>query len=175
MRSWGRVWVRCPDWDYLKYHHLSLRQLTRSLPHPVTLRQVCYMSCLLKSRVWKRVNIGTEKAGTMASVRITAGSFSFQLKRFLLRGDPPPWKAAPTFYHTPSEHLQPSEVILCLSLSLFFFLSFVLLGPHPRHMEVPRLEGPIGATTASLHHSHSNVRSEQSLRPTPRLTATSDP
>ena len=31
--------------------------------------------------------------------------------------------------------------------------------------------GQIGATTASLHHSHSNVESEPHLRPAPQLTA----
>ena len=33
----------------------------------------------------------------------------------------------------------------------------------------------IGAIAASRHHSHSNTRSEPRLRPTPQLTATSDP
>ena len=117
MRSQGRVWVRCPDWDYLKYHHLSLRQLTRSLPHPVTLRQVCYVSCLLKSRVWKRVNIGTEKARTMASVRITAGSFRFQLKRFLLR------ESSPYFLsHSFRALTALRSNFMSLSLSFFFFV-----------------------------------------------------
>ena len=32
-----------------------------------------------------------------------------------------------------------------------------------------------GAIAAGLHHSHSNVGSEPSLRPTPQLTATPDP
>jgi len=31
--------------------------------------------------------------------------------------------------------------------------------------------GPIRATAASLHHSHSNVGSKPHLRPTPQLTA----
>ena len=33
---------------------------------------------------------------------------------------------------------------------------FCFLGPHLRHMEVPT-RGPIGATAAGLHHSHSNA------------------
>ena len=33
----------------------------------------------------------------------------------------------------------------------------------------------IEATTAGLHHSHSNTRPESSLRPTPLLMATQDP
>ena len=35
--------------------------------------------------------------------------------------------------------------------------------------------GPIGATAASLHPSHSDSGSEPCLRPTPQLTATLDP
>ena len=35
--------------------------------------------------------------------------------------------------------------------------------------------GRIGATAASLHHSHSNTGSEPCLQPTPQLTATLDP
>ena len=41
----------------------------------------------------------------------------------------------------------------------FFFWSFVFLGPHPRHMEVPRL----------------GVESEQQLLAYARATATPDP
>ena len=41
----------------------------------------------------------------------------------------------------------------------FFFFFFLFLGPHPQHMEVPRLGGPIRATAAGQHHSHSNTRS----------------
>ena len=56
----------------------------------------------------------------------------------------------------------------------FFFLSF--LGPHPRHMEVPRLGvGLIGAVAAGLSQSHSNAGSKLCLQPTPQLTATPDP
>ena len=35
--------------------------------------------------------------------------------------------------------------------------------------------GPIGATTAGLHHSHTNMGSELNLQPTPQPTATRDP
>ena len=35
--------------------------------------------------------------------------------------------------------------------------------------------GQIGAAAASLHHSHSNTRSELHLQPMPQLTATPDP
>ena len=35
--------------------------------------------------------------------------------------------------------------------------------------------GQIGATAASVHHSHSNARSKQHPRPTLQLTTTPDP
>ena len=38
-----------------------------------------------------------------------------------------------------------------------------------------RASGQTGAAAAGLHHSHSNARSEQGLRPTPQLMATRDP
>ena len=34
--------------------------------------------------------------------------------------------------------------------------------------------GPIGATAAGHHHSHSNVRADVHLQPTPQLIATLD-
>ena len=51
--------------------------------------------------------------------------------------------------------------------TLGFFFCF--LGPYLRHMEVPRLEGPIGATAASLHHS--NIRLQPCLQPRPHGNA----
>ena len=77
----------------------------------------------------------------------------------------------------------------CKDLSLLFFLIYAIwlqdrnldgsnfiysfifcfLGPHPRHMEVPRL-GVQSKVSAGLHHSHSNARSKPYLRPTPQLT-----
>ena len=57
--------------------------------------------------------------------------------------------------------------ILTLLLTLFLFFFF---WPYPWHMEVPRLEGSIGATAACLCHSHSNAGSELHLWPTPQLT-----
>ena len=59
--------------------------------------------------------------------------------------------------------------------SLFFFVFLPFLGPLLRHMEVPRLRGPIGAIAAGLYQSHSNVGSEPHPQPTPQLTATPDP
>ena len=54
-----------------------------------------------------------------------------------------------------------------------FFCLF--LGPHPRHMEVPRLGVYIGAVAAGLRQSRHNTRSKARLRPTPQLTAMLDP
>ena len=50
----------------------------------------------------------------------------------------------------------------------FFFVFFVFLGSYSWHMEVPR-QGVHSAIAASLHHSHSNTRSELLLQPTPQL------
>ena len=38
-----------------------------------------------------------------------------------------------------------------------------------------KARGPIGATAADLHHSHSNTGSELHLQAAPQLTATPDP
>ena len=65
--------------------------------------------------------------------------------------------------------------ISLFSFFLFLFCLFDFLGLYLRHMEVPRLEGLIGAIGASLHHSYSNARSELHLWPTPRLMAALDP
>ena len=64
---------------------------------------------------------------------------------------------------------------LPLSLSPSLSLSFCFLGPHLQHMEVPGLEGLIGATAAGLCHGHSNAGSEPHMWPTSQLTATPDP
>ena len=70
-----------------------------------------------------------------------------------------------------------------------FLFFFFFLGPHLRHMEVPRLEVQLelqlpAYTTATatqdpshvcnLHHSHSNSGSKPRLQPTPQLMATLD-
>ena len=54
------------------------------------------------------------------------------------------------------------KLLTCyISLIFFFFLSFFFfLGPHPWHIEVPRLGV---AVAAGLHHSHSSARSELHL------------
>ena len=51
----------------------------------------------------------------------------------------------------------------------FFFFFFVFLGPHPRHMEVPKVG--VKSELQLLAYTTSNARSE----PTPQLMATPDP
>ena len=55
--------------------------------------------------------------------------------------------------------------------TFFFFLLF--MAPPAAH-GCSQTRGLIGATATSLHHSHSNTRSELCLRPTPQLTANLD-
>ena len=66
-------------------------------------------------------------------------------------------------------------ILAAFYLFIYLFIYLPFLGPHPRHMEVPRLGDPIGAVAASLHPSHSHTRSEPRLRPTPQLMAMPDP
>ena len=65
-----------------------------------------------------------------------------------------------------------------LFIYFFVFLSFVVVAiswAAPTAYGGSQARGQIGAVAASLHHSHSNARSEPRLRPTPQLTATLDP
>ena len=56
-----------------------------------------------------------------------------------------------------------------------FFLSFFLfLLSHTVQYGSSRARGQIEAAAISLHHSHSNARSEQYLQPTLQLRAMSD-
>ena len=57
---------------------------------------------------------------------------------------------------------------------LFCFCLFAFSRAAPVAYGVSRARGLIGAVAASLHHSHSNVRSEPHLPPTPQLTAMPD-
>ena len=54
-------------------------------------------------------------------------------------------------------------------------LSFVFFRAAPVAYGDSQARGLIGAVAASLRHSHSNVRSEPPLCPTPQLTATPGP
>ena len=57
----------------------------------------------------------------------------------------------------------------------FFFSVFCLFRAILTACGGSQARGLIGAIAAGLHHSHSNMGSEPSLRPTPQLTATLDP
>ena len=68
----------------------------------------------------------------------------------------------------------PKVAYVC-SKKMIFFLSFVFLGLHMQHMEIPRLGVESELQAASRHHSHSNMGSKPRLRTTPQLMATPDP
>ena len=71
------------------------------------------------------------------------------------------------------------NVVKCIrnyTMSLLIFFSFFLfLKAAPMAYGGSQAGGPIGATAASLHHSHSDARFEPHLQPTPQLRATPDP
>ena len=57
---------------------------------------------------------------------------------------------------------------------LLIFFVFCLFRAAPAAYEGSQARGQIGATSAGLHHSHSNAGSEPLLRPTPQLMETLD-
>ena len=57
----------------------------------------------------------------------------------------------------------------------FLFLFYIFFRTAGAAYASFQARGLIGAVTASLHHSHNNVRSELCLQPTPQLTAMLDP
>ena len=61
-------------------------------------------------------------------------------------------------------------VQFCVFFSVFCLFIFFLFRAAAYGGSQAR--GPIAATTAGLHHSHSKARSEPCLRPTPQLMAT---
>ena len=63
-----------------------------------------------------------------------------------------------------------NHALVSLSLSLFFFFRAASAA-----YGGSQAKGQIGATTASLHHGHSNVGSKQCLQPTAQLTVMLDP
>ena len=67
---------------------------------------------------------------------------------------------------------------IVLMFNTFFFFFFFLFRAAPVAHSIWSFPGygsnQIGATAASLHYSHSNMRSEPYLQPTPELMATSD-
>ena len=58
---------------------------------------------------------------------------------------------------------------------VFFWVGGCLLRATLKAHGGSQARGRIGAIDASLHHSHNNMGSEPHLRPTPQLTATTDP
>ena len=63
-----------------------------------------------------------------------------------------------------------SALVVTVYLFFFFFMA-----PYPAAYGGSQARGPVGATAAGLHCSHSLMRSEPSLQPTPQLTAMPDP
>ena len=61
------------------------------------------------------------------------------------------------------------------NIYICFFFSFFLFRASSAAYGGSQARGPIGATAAGLHQSHSNMESELCLQPTPQLTATLDP
>ena len=55
------------------------------------------------------------------------------------------------------------KLIFLSEFFFFFFGLFVSLGLNPWHMEVPRLEGPVGAVAAGLCQGLSNAEFELHL------------
>ena len=65
-------------------------------------------------------------------------------------------------------------VSVCVLVSLYVFVFLFRATPIPTAYGIFQAR-KIRAAAVSLHHSHSNVGSELSLRPRPQLTATWDP
>ena len=57
----------------------------------------------------------------------------------------------------------------------FVLFCFLLFRTVPAAYGGSQPRGPIGATSAGLHHSHSDARSEPCLRPALQLMAMPDP
>ena len=80
------------------------------------------------------------------------------------------------FDHSPpASHSKVTKYTSLASLFFFFFFS-LFLGPHPSHMEVPRLgvELELQLTATATATSTATARSELHLRPTLQLMAMSD-
>ena len=80
-------------------------------------------------------------------------------------------------HHLPPRYSSP-EFLSFFSfffLFFFFFFFFLLFRATPEAYGGSQARGPVGATAAGLHHSHSNTRSKLHIQTTPQLTATLDP
>ena len=64
--------------------------------------------------------------------------------------------------------------MLALHIQHFIYLFFFLFRAAPAAYGSSQARGWIRAEVTGLHHSHSNVRSELHLRPTPQLAAKPD-
>ena len=80
-------------------------------------------------------------------------------------------------YYEGNFHLNKMMVsgIFCLQLTVDFFFFPIFLGQHSWHIEISRLGVKSELQLPAYITSHSNARSELSLRPTPHLTAIPDP
>ena len=56
-------------------------------------------------------------------------------------------------------NVKPEAIFSFLFFSFFFFCLFVFFGPHPRHMEVPRLGVELELSPPAYTTAHSNVGS----------------
>ena len=67
-------------------------------------------------------------------------------------------------------------VCVCVFFVFVFFFFFAFLGLYLQYIHgSSQARGPIGATAASLGHSHSNAGSEPHLLPKPQLMALPHP
>ena len=64
---------------------------------------------------------------------------------------------------------------LQIELPHYYYYYYCLFRAAPTAYGGSQARGLIGAIAVGLHHSRSNTRSKLCLRPTPQLTATSDP
>ena len=67
------------------------------------------------------------------------------------------------------------KVMIGMGLELLFFFFFLLSRAPPTAYGSSQARGQIGATTSSLHHSHSNTASKPHLKSTPQFMARLDP
>ena len=65
--------------------------------------------------------------------------------------------------------------LLFIFIYLFIYLFIIFSRAAPAAYGGLQARGPIGAVAASLCHSYSNAESQPCLRPTPQLTARTDP
>ena len=72
-------------------------------------------------------------------------------------------------------HLWSLHFTLALLFIYFYYYYFFFSRAAPAAYGGSQARGGIEAVAAGLHHSHSHIRSEWRLRPTPQRLAMSDP